>query len=110
MTEPRMIVDQAELHDLAITDSGYSADLSAVQPTTDIDWTLKLDSSTAALVLPDGPNVDVTVNYVDSLVALPGDQFDVGTGVATYRRIDQPGEPVLTIIIEADSSGVWVVP
>ena len=110
MTEPRMIVDQAELHDLAITDSGYSADLSAVQPTTDIDWTLKLDSSTAALVLPDGPNVDVTVNYVDSLVALPGDQFDVGTGVATYLRIDQPGEPVLTIIIEADSSGVWVVP
>ena len=61
-------------------------------------------------MLPDGPNVDVTVNYVDSLVALPGDQFDVGTGVATYRRIDQPGEPVLTIIIEADSSGVWVVP
>ena len=54
--------------------------------------------------------MDVTVNYVDSLVALPGDQFDVGTGVATYRRIDQPGEPVLTIIIEADSSGVWVVP
>ena len=110
MTEPRMIVDQAELHDLAITDSGYSADLSAVQPTADIDWTLKLDSSTAALVLPDGPNVDVTVNYLDSWVALPGDQFDVGTGVATYHRLDQPGEPVLTIIIEADSSAVWVVP
>ena len=110
MTEPRMIVDQAELYDLLITDSSYSADLSAVQPTTDIDWTLKLDSSTATLVLPDGPNVDVTVNYLGSWVALPGDQFDAGTGVATYRRLDQPDEPTLTIIIEADSSAVWVVP
>lgn len=108
MTKPSIIVDQAELHDLIITGAGYAADLSALEPTTSINWTLELDSSNAGLVLPDGPNVDVTVTFVDSWVALPGDHFEFGTGVASYRRMEQPGEPVLTIAIDADSSGVWV--
>ncbi|MGB3954508.1 MAG: PspC domain-containing protein [Brooklawnia sp.] len=106
--EYRTISDQAQLTDLVVSNSDYIFDVSHVTLSDDLTWTVTVDSGSAGFIFAADQNIDIRIDHVDSWVVLDPDTFQTGTGNVDFRRVNTRDEPVLTVVIEANGSGVWV--
>lgn len=108
--EYRTITDETQLTDLVVSNSDYIFDVSQVSLSDDLTWTVTVDSGSAGFIVAGDQNIDIRIDHVDSWVALDPDTFQYGTGHVDFRRVDARGEPVLTVVVVANGSGVWVSP
>lgn len=104
------LVEQSELHDVALTATSVIYDLSSMTVTTDSTWSIEVDNSNLTLVLPTEQNIDVDVKYTDSTVNLPYAFVLYGSGRdgTTGTALREAGAPHLLIQITATNSRVVV--
>lgn len=109
--QAHLIGEPAQLASRRVLDVGsHTVDLSELAVGTSTTTQFQLDAGEITLVLPERGNVRV-VATVDAGEIVAPDGEDAGLDVSrTFERLDAPGGPVLTVVVDVDLGRVEVRP